>query len=410
MSDVIDLFLNHNDGVYKAGEVIFGSINFNRDEPMNIIELSVKFKGFCKVWFAKSERNPRTIHESFEEYFNKKTYIISGKHLLPAGRHKFEFNCPIPSDVPSSFEGIHGYVRYDLRIALVASGMLTPSIEKTANIKIWKPIDLNNSPYARRPIEYEIVNMHCCMCTRRGTSEVQMKLPVGGFCPGQTIPIEVNVTNPSRTQIEEIKFSIKKDVRYVASTNPTARAVHSTIAEIKKGPIRARTTRHWDLTMTVPAMELHNLEGCRFIHIDYDFKISVNVGGCHETNEQYRPIVFGHIPLAGFQDEEQPPLGPRPHRALSPADFYYHPPATITSQPLGRSSVKVMAKYVLPDDFNLAGTSLSVSPPPPSYEDAMASTTNESKKPSTEETSETITPAPPSNNVMPKPKPEETDL
>ncbi|XP_026741336.1 arrestin domain-containing protein 1-like isoform X2 [Trichoplusia ni] len=308
-------------------------------------------KGFCKVHWTTSESrrvNNRTQfhtvnHDSYEEYFNNKVFIFgdnNGEHHLQPGTHDFKFQCHIPANCPSSYEGEHGHIRYRIKVVMVTSGMFSLNKEKKVAVRVHAPLDLNLNPYCKEPLEYELLSSFCCWCMSAGSAEVRVRLPVSGYCPGQVMPMEVNCKNPSSVDIDKIKFAIKKDITFTATSVAGTRYDHDTVAEITKGPVPAGTTRNWTVEMEVPSMDVYNVDACRFIDITYTLKISTEADGCHENSEDIRPIIFGTVPLVGYQDNVQNPLHdqlPNPIGMQNVPAVNCYPPPPIMNQPLSNS-------------------------------------------------------------------------
>lgn len=57
-----------------------------------------------------------------EEYFENHYYLVGSKNgneiNLPAGEHIYPFTCVLPPNLPSSFEGEFGHVRYTVKVVL----------------------------------------------------------------------------------------------------------------------------------------------------------------------------------------------------------------------------------------------------------------------------------------------------
>ncbi|XP_075979620.1 arrestin domain-containing protein 17-like [Anticarsia gemmatalis] len=346
------IILDSDNGAYYAGQTVFGRIVFEQTKPKTIHGIYVSVKGFCKVHWTTSHRRREgdrdvhytVSHDSFEEYFKEKQYLFgdaSGEHHLQTGQHEFRFESQIPSHCPSSFEGTYGHVRYRVKAVMITSGMFSSNKEKLAAIRVHAPLDLNQNPICRQPVEFELVNTYCCWCISAGSSEIRVKLPVTGYCPGQVIPMEVSVLNHSSVEISELKFALKKDINFEATSSPGTKNEHETIAHITKGPIAGGTTRNWTVEMEVPALDVYNLNGCRFINIDYHLKVSTETSGCHTDDDESHPIIFGTIPLVGFQDNVQNPLQdqlPQPVQAQNVQSGNFYPPQPIINQPYPQTS------------------------------------------------------------------------
>ncbi|XP_022129874.2 arrestin domain-containing protein 17 [Pieris rapae] len=310
--------LNSDNGSYFSGQTVYGKLVFSQDKIKKFRGIYAKFKGYCKIhWTTQhSRRNSQgksesyTVHhESYEEYINHKAFLIGGERgevELQPGKYEFPFEFQLPGNCPSSFEGTVGHVRYEIKVVVDRAFKIDQ--EKKVAVRIIAPLDLNQDPYCREPIQFEFEDVYCCCCVSRGATDTVVKLPVAGYCPGQLIPIEVACENSGRVTIDDIKLMIKKKVTYHAATNPATRETKDLIAEIKKGPIPGDTTRNWTVEMVVPSIDIYNLAACRYIDVDYTFKVVVSPSGCHSDSKDYKRLVIGNIPLVGYQDDVQNPL------------------------------------------------------------------------------------------------------
>ncbi|CAK1580797.1 unnamed protein product [Parnassius mnemosyne] len=275
------IILNSENGTYYAGQTIYGKFVFQQNKVKTFTGLYVKVKCFCKVhWTTNHTRrqdkhivNYTETHESYEEYFKRKVYLLGsedGEYHLQPGKHELLFDCLIPACCPSSFEGTYGHVRYEIKI--VVHRAFNFDQEKKMHIRVITPLDLNVEPYCKEPMQFDIEDTYCCLCMIYGSSETVVKLPVSGYCLGQVIPIKVDCSNQSKVKINII-LSLTKKITFRANVNPDTRHETETIAEIKKGPIPGGATRSWMVDMEVPAIDVYNFGFCQYIGIDYEFKV-----------------------------------------------------------------------------------------------------------------------------------------
>lgn len=66
---------------------------------------------------------------------------------LNPGHHEFPFQCQIPIQCPSSFEGGNGHVRYEVKAVVDRSMMFDQ--EKVATLTVIAGRDLNAIPYCK---------------------------------------------------------------------------------------------------------------------------------------------------------------------------------------------------------------------------------------------------------------------
>ncbi|XP_075986609.1 arrestin domain-containing protein 17-like [Anticarsia gemmatalis] len=292
------IILNNRNGVYFAGQNIIGKIVFTKTKPKTISEFYVKFKGFCAVrWTDVAADNTSVVRSSNEEYFNRKYTILEGEHTLEPATHEYPFTIPIPIDTPSSYESKYGHIRYHIKVVVKAKGAFSADREKSMMITVLTAVDLNKIPYCQHPLKFNLVDSYSCCCVRQGSSQVKVTIPSGGFCPGQLMPVQVSVMNPSKVEIYGVRLAILKHTTYIAKSNSGKKKLHDTVAATRRGPIYSRTTRNWNFEMPVPPIKVYNLELCNFIHIRYELKVTVDVSDFHHNSWDTKPIIFGSIPL-----------------------------------------------------------------------------------------------------------------
>ncbi|XP_023939409.2 splicing factor 3A subunit 2 [Bicyclus anynana] len=311
------MVLDSPNGTYYSGQTVQGRLIFQQDKVKTFRGLFVKLKGFCHVHWTTTRT--RTVngksqsytvhHDSHEEYINAKIYLVggeSGEHHIQPGLHEYPFHFRLPVNCPSSFEGEYGHIRYEIKA--VVDRAFKFDQEKKVAVRVMAPLDLNLDPYCREPLELELQESYCCCCVSSGSTEVAVRLPVSGYCPGQTIPIEVTCSNKGGVGIDDIKLIVTKKVTFIATSEPGQRKSKDKIAEIKKGPVPSNTSRNWAVEMEVPALDVYNLSGCQYIHVEYVFKVVISPDGCHSDSDASRRFVIGTVPLVGFQDNVQNPL------------------------------------------------------------------------------------------------------
>ncbi|KAL0870780.1 hypothetical protein ABMA27_005711 [Loxostege sticticalis] len=338
------IILDSSTGAYYAGQDVNGRVVFELTKRKKVRGIYVKIKGFCSVHWTTQEsrrRNDRTEHytvnhDSHEEYFNVKTYVLGGKnaeHNLEPGKHEYLFNFQIPQNVPSSFEGQYGHVRYELKA--VADRPFKIDQEIHHPLRVMEPLDLNQEN-CKDPVEFEFDQSYCCWCMSAGSSHTLVKMPVTGYCPGQTIPLEVSCNNTSTVEVDAIKFAIKKHTEYRAVDAPGTKYEADTILEVRKGPIPGNTERNWTVELEVPEMDIYNLNSCSYIDIRYIFKVTIEVSGCHSNKDDACNLIFGTIPLVGFEGNLPALQNQLPQTTFPVPNGPYPPP--IVNQPIATSN------------------------------------------------------------------------
>lgn len=106
-----------------------------------------------KTYFNGLKReNSTTIYEGQEDYLNTTTYLIGseiGSNIeIQPGIHSYNFSCPLPINLPTSFEGSMGSIRYNVTVLLDRPWKYDHTFK--TDITILKELDLNKeSPVLR---------------------------------------------------------------------------------------------------------------------------------------------------------------------------------------------------------------------------------------------------------------------
>merc|ERR1711872_358443 len=113
----------------------------------NVKSVKVKIKGEGEVEWEETIRSTRIneegleeefndvdVHENEEEYVSSKVMLHSG--VVPAGYHAFPFSFLLPTNIPCSFEGRYGDVRYVVEAKLDRKGLFSHDRKKKEYITI----------------------------------------------------------------------------------------------------------------------------------------------------------------------------------------------------------------------------------------------------------------------------------
>ncbi|KAJ0174952.1 hypothetical protein K1T71_009093 [Dendrolimus kikuchii] len=342
-------------GVYQPGQMVYGKLEFDLSSILNFRGIYAVIRGYCEVYYTENKKesgkseNVRTEHRSEEDYLNKTVYLagsIGGSAQLNQGHHTFPFECLLPNNCPSSFEGPHGHIRYQVRVILDKA--FNTNEEKLAAIKVVAPLDLNSNPYCREPVDFEMINSYCCWCISSGASETIVHIPRSGFCCGEVVPVDVACTNRSSVKIKSIKLNIQKKITYHAECEPGTKDEAVKIMELSTGPVEPNTTKNFTVELKIPTVDVYNLYGSRFIDLQYYFYVRLEVKGCHSDVEDSRRIIIGNLPLIGpgqamnqmqqgmpyvqpyptspMAYSAQPPYNPQVTQNLLPQVTAMHPP------------------------------------------------------------------------------------
>lgn len=195
--------------------------------------------------------------------------------ILSPGVHTFPFKLGLPTNLPSTFLGLHGWVQYFCRAVLKEPSGL---IHKNQQVFIIiNPIDLNTEPVNLQQPFYceaeERISAH--KCASSGSISCRVRLDRGGFVPGENILVSAFVENSSKLSIAKTRAVLTETVEYRAK-NKIIQAETRELASVERGKIAAKSSDIWKKELLhIPALPPTNLRGCNLIKIHYDVYVSI---------------------------------------------------------------------------------------------------------------------------------------
>ncbi|KAK3926956.1 Arrestin domain-containing protein 17 [Frankliniella fusca] len=301
-------FDNHY-ATFYAGQTVTGRVIVTVDKPKKLRAITINFKGEAEVKWTETETKKdsqgkdyedHVVYKATETYYENKYHLLgseSGEIELNPGEYSYPFSCQIPISVPSSFEGEHGYIRYTVKATLDRPWKFDQ--ESKAAFTVVAPLDLNTLPQAKEPIEFEKSKSFCCLWCKSGPLTLTVKVPAGGFVPGQTIPFQIEIENGSNIRIRPINCVLRKEVTWHAR-DPIHKTqkTKTTLAELAvDDEVKPHESKSFSKDITVPAVPPSNLANCGIIDLEYILKIEAVVSGFHKNVSARLPIIMGTIPL-----------------------------------------------------------------------------------------------------------------
>lgn len=234
------------------------------------------------------------VRTHFEELFPDK--------LIPCGRHEIPFEYRLLENLPSSYEGLYGHIRYLCCATLVRSWKFDITCKKAFTVVAHE--DLNRIPGVNLPVQLtEAQELFCC-CFKRGMVGLNFRLPKRGYVPGESIPVWCEISNNSRSPIRHVLVTLKQYVTFrgktlILSYNGTKEMSLEVTHLFQPTAIPPGETTELSLHFTVPPVP-PRLIGCNIIDINYLLKF--NVGAYIRCRI---PVIIGTIPLRQRMNDNQ---------------------------------------------------------------------------------------------------------
>ncbi|XP_057375199.1 arrestin domain-containing protein 17-like [Daphnia carinata] len=317
---VLDKFfisLNNDAVTYFPGQEITGNVHIWNNESKNVIGIYVECRGLAQVSFSRTEQEMRTVYRngrshtdvinktvhysSKESYFHHRVTISAGNgHVLNKGKHQFPFSFLLPQEIPSSFEGAHGNVRYTLRA--VYERRLKWNHECKIPITINSITDLNTIPEANVPVRATGFKTLGILCCKSNPIMATFWLDRAGYVPGEKIILNAEVENLTRKRMRGSKIQIIERTNFHATraTECHERVIHESV----RGKFKA--VELWEnYPIIVPPIVSSGLNFCRIIDVTYILVFSVDPGSFSFNLKVSHNLLIGNVPLrssfANFQ-------------------------------------------------------------------------------------------------------------
>ncbi|XP_076380554.1 arrestin domain-containing protein 2-like isoform X2 [Megalopta genalis] len=222
-----------------------------------------------------------------------KTISADSRIFHPEGYQQYQFQFQLPSDIPSSFEHEHGYIRYTVKVIIDRPWKFDH--ECKIAFTVVSVIDLNMHRHRCLGIHEEIQKNFSCCCFGLGSMNTSIRVPSSGYVPDQMISASVNYKNASsEVGITKIELKLERVLKLRATTK-TKTEYFKIISSSYTGPFTPE--RVITLEIRVPPILPSHQPFCSIINLDYYLKVVVYFTGTHLRLQRRYPLLIGTIPL-----------------------------------------------------------------------------------------------------------------
>ncbi|XP_059147748.1 arrestin domain-containing protein 17-like [Physella acuta] len=352
--DEFQICFDNQRGVFCAGENVSGNVVVKLTKPMKMRCLQLYFEGRAKShWEVKHNRN-KTDYRAEESYISHTVTLFgTGQNSTehPAGIHSYQFVLPLSSNLPSSFEGKKGYVRYFCKATINRPWKFDEHIKRA--FTVIHHLDLNAEPTASMPVwgEQEETIEGCCCSS--GVIQARMTLNKTGFVPGEPLNYTVDVFNQTDNDVTGLEVDLRQVVTYTGYSDsifshglPKYHTKTNNFSLFTESfHVKRHSEGHISQSICIPALPPSRLDGCKVIDISYF--VYVRPVARWSSLQIEKQIIIGTIPL-------QSPLDPVPsygevfHAPVSPSapplDIapppYQEPPPTYEESVFGHVEIR----------------------------------------------------------------------
>ncbi|XP_052858867.1 arrestin domain-containing protein 3 [Drosophila gunungcola] len=362
-------FCNNPQGVFYAGQLISGQVVIKTEKAKPVKAVVLQIKGYAETHWTDTEHDPedQSNGDSFNghvDYLATKAYLHGSSSsievVIEPGTSKHRFACQLPTTCPSSFEGTFGQIRYLVNVRFVRPWKFDQNFSRC--FTVLKVMDLNSqSLMLRVPTQVESQRTFCCFPCRSAPLSMCLSLPRGGFVPGQTVAVEIMVSNDSGVPVEDITVKLAMVVIYYSQPPCADTNKDHFVMVLKTGEgVSSKCRKQLTFDLKVPATPPTCFDLCSIIQIGYQVEAEARVKGCHGSQSLHMPITIGSVPLTKVLQKEPRFWGadllPQQQDAKAlilianeQAEEPHSPPSPWSSDPSIAPPTYAEAKHISPD-------------------------------------------------------------
>nr|XP_056704680.1 arrestin domain-containing protein 3-like [Euleptes europaea] len=299
----ISLDYLNDSNVYSRGDTVSGRVHLEVTEEITVTSLKIHSKGLANVRWTES-RSGDTSDDSYwatEKYFKHKDILFGqerddnasneGNHIIHSGWHEYAFSFQLPQvSLPTSFEGIHGSVRYWVEAKLHRSWHLPVKSKK--EFTVVEHIDIN-TPSLLTPQAGTKEKTVGYWFFASGPISLRAKIERQGFTPGEPIQIFAEFENHSSRMVVP-KAAIYQMQTYYA--NGRTNKENKPVAKLQGESLSPGKTETWNgQQLKIPPVSPSILD-CKIIRVEYYLMVYVAIPGGMKLSLNL-PLVIGTIPL-----------------------------------------------------------------------------------------------------------------
>lgn len=263
-------------GIYHGGDVVTGELKvFCHEDDTKVKDIQIRLQGFCDVWWSECDHDyetdcnctPFTNHE---EYISEKLFVHSG--ALGSGCHIFPFSFLLPSNLPCSFKGDYGEIKYLIEAEMDRSGIFTSNKRIEQVITIGSICDLNNIPKVLEPLACSNSITYGIMCCKSKPLSATVTIPRQGYIPGEMIPISAVIENYSGKHIISTKAFISQVVVFMSMCGRTKHSTKTLTGArgVSTGPDNLFS---WNGQVKTPFVAPSPLLGCTAMEVFLSYRV-----------------------------------------------------------------------------------------------------------------------------------------
>ncbi|KAH9494689.1 hypothetical protein Btru_020236 [Bulinus truncatus] len=267
----------YNKQFYLPGDEMKGIVSLHLRTGVRTKGLTIHFLGMSSVSWESPKK--RRVYQSTE------MYLESAKPLLdigfdnfvdlPGGLHQFGFRYQLPTDLPSTFNGVYGQVTYIAKVKLECGDERDTTITSEPFMVLRRP-ELGPEIYEEKTIK----KSKFFVGLTTGKVKVECTIDKSAAIPGDNIVINAEVSNWTGKEISLIQASMILESHYFAEGHEIVFRQYLSKRDDVYDVSTFRGRRWRNVLLPVPPyLPDTTLEFCKIMALKYLFQFKVRIEG-----------------------------------------------------------------------------------------------------------------------------------
>uniref|UniRef100_A0A6A7G010 Arrestin domain-containing protein 2-like isoform X1 n=1 Tax=Hirondellea gigas TaxID=1518452 RepID=A0A6A7G010_9CRUS len=283
--------------VYFGWQIISGIVRAEVLQEISCKDVKVTCSGKAKVRWTEGSGKQQLVFKAKEKYVNLSKIVwtpeIPERGKLPAGNYAWPFSFQLPQDIPSSFEGTFGFIRYKVK----ANINISSAYDKKHSIyfSVCCPVDLNYDDNAKSPLKMVKTDTYGCCCCVKGPVALNFNCQYSGAVSGEKFKIRGEVANQGRKEVTNSTVTIYQKVTYRSGKSKNKKTTDQ-VCKVTRGAIAPGDRDFYvDVPLEIPAV-VPSLKFCNIMELQYIIEIKATFGSYSYVYERV-PFNIGTIPF-----------------------------------------------------------------------------------------------------------------
>ncbi|XP_046457014.1 arrestin domain-containing protein 17-like [Daphnia pulex] len=290
-----EIVIENRNGIFYPGQSVNGTVHVTNSKVESLKGIQIECSGLAEVRIpVKNDKNTE-FRCSNEQYFDFKFCLYNpGNQVieLSVGRHQYPFTFVLPTQIPPSFEGSFGHIRYTIR-SVAQRPWLKRDYACQTSLIVGSIVDLNTLPAAVLPVKKMKSKRLGCFCCTSNPITAHAKIERAGYTPGETILLKADTDNESGISLRGSKAQFIQITKFIAAgeTNSDTKVLQVYSHE------RFTEADIMEAQFLVPQLPPSTLPFCGIIDVSYQIQYIVDPGALSINLTVTLDLLIGTVPL-----------------------------------------------------------------------------------------------------------------